>query len=104
MKGAPVKWKALAPTFGRPNAIGVVPRAANPHAALLFADFMLSREGQLLLKERNRVPASLAVDTQLNKFPFEMIDPVITLDEADKWDKLWSDLFLKGQKVQKETE
>ena len=33
-----------------------------------------------------------------------MIDPVITLDEADKWDKLWSELFLKGQKVQKETE
>ncbi len=104
VKGAPVKWKALAPTFGRPNAIGVVPRATHPHAALLFADFMLSPQGQQLLKERNRVPASLAVDTQLNKFPFEMIDPIISLDEADKWDKLWSGLFLKGQKVQKETE
>lgn len=104
VKGAPVKWKALNPTFGRPNAIGVVPRAQHPHAALLFADFMLSREGQQLLKERNRVPASTAVDSPLNKFPFEMIDPVITLDESDKWDKLWSELFLKGQKVQKETE
>ncbi len=104
VKGAPVKWKALNPTFGRPNAIGVVARAQHPHAALLFADFMLSRDGQQLLKERNRVPASTAVDSQLNKFPFEMIDPVITLDEADKWEKLWSELFLKGQKVQKETE
>ena len=104
LRGAPVKWKALAPTYGRPNAIGMVPRAAHPHAALLFADFMLSLPGQTLLKERNRVPSSLAVDTQLNKFPVEMIDPVITLDEADKWDKLWSDLFLKGQKVQKEHE
>ena len=104
VRGAPVKWKALTPTFGRPNAIGVVPRAPHPHAALLFTDFMLSREGQLLLKERNRVPASTAVDTHLNKFAFEMIDPVITLDENDKWEKLWSDLFLKGQKVQKETE
>ncbi len=104
VKGAPVKWKALTPTFGRPNAIGVVPQAANPHAALLFADFMLSLPGQTLLKERNRVPSSLAVDTQLNKFPFEMIDPVISLDEADKWEKRWSELFLKGQKVQKETE
>lgn len=104
VRGAPVKWKALTPTFGRPNAIGVVPRAANPHAALLFTDFMLSPQGQALLKERNRVPASTAVDTPLNKFPFEMIDPVITLDESAKWDKLWSDLFLKGQKVQKETE
>ena len=104
VRGAPVKWKALTPTFGRPNAIGVVPRAQHPHAALLVTDFMLSREGQLLLKERNRVPASTAVDTHLNKFAFEMIDPVITLDENDKWEKLWSDLFLKGQKVQKETE
>jgi iron(III) transport system substrate-binding protein len=104
VRGAPVKWKALAPTFGRPNAIGVVPRAQHPNAALLFTDFMLSREGQLLLKERNRVPASTAVESNLNKFAFEMIDPVITLDENDKWEKLWSDLFLKGQKVQKETE
>jgi iron(III) transport system substrate-binding protein len=104
VRGAPVKWKALTPTFARPNAIGVVPRAPNPHAALLFTDFMLSPQGQQLLKERNRVPASRAVDTPLNKFPFEMIDPVISLDEADKWEKLWSDLFLKGQKVQKETE
>jgi iron(III) transport system substrate-binding protein len=104
VKGAPVKWKALTPTFGRPNGIGVVPQAPNPHAALLFTDFMLSPQGQLLIKERNRVPASQAIDTQLNKFPFEMIDPIITLDEADKWDKLWSDLFLKGQKVQKDAD
>jgi iron(III) transport system substrate-binding protein len=101
LRGAPVKWKALAPTFGRPNAVGVAARAANPHAGLLFADFMLSPEGQLLIKGASRVPSSLAIETPLNKFPFEMIDPVITLDEADKWDKLWSQLFLKGDVVQK---
>ena len=104
VKGAPVKWKAIAPTFGRPNAIGCAKRAPHPHAALLFADFMLSREGQTLIKERNRVPSSLAVDTHLNKFAFQMIDPVITLDENDKWEKIWSDLFLKGKKMEKESE
>ena len=103
-RGAPVKWKALTPTFGRPNAIGVAARAQRPHAGLLFTDFMLSPEGQQLLKERNRVPASVAVETTLNQFPYEMIDPVITLDEADKWEKLWSELFLGGKKVEKETE
>ena len=102
VKGAPVKWKPLQPTFGRPNAIGVCRRAPHPHAAMLFTDFMLSKEGQTLLKERNRVPASLSVDTHLNKFPFQMIDPVITLDEAEKWEKLWSELFLKGKKIEKE--
>ena len=102
IKGAPVMWKALTPTFGRPNAVGVEPQAPHPHAALLFADFMLSLQGQTLLKERNRVPSSRLVDTKLNKFPFEMIDPVITLDEADKWESLWSELFLNGKKVTKE--
>jgi len=104
VKGAPVKWKAIQPTFGRPNAIGVARKAPHPHAAMLFVDFMLSKEGQTLLKERNRVPASLSVDTHLNKFPFHMIDPVITLDENDKWEKLWSELFLKGKKLEKEAD
>jgi iron(III) transport system substrate-binding protein len=104
VKGAPVQWKPLQPTFGRPNAIGVARRAPHPHAALLFVDFMLSKEGQTILKERNRVPASRAVDTHLNKFSFQMIDPVITLDESEKWEKLWSDLFLKGKRLEKESE
>jgi iron(III) transport system substrate-binding protein len=102
VKGAPIRWKALTPTFGRPNAVAVANRAQHPYAALLFADFMLSLEGQTLIKERNRVPASAKVDTQLNKFPYEMIDPAVILDEADKWEKLWSELFLKGQAVQRE--
>ena len=102
VQGAPIKWKALAPTFGRPNAIGVARRAQHPHAALLFADFVLSREGQTILKGRNRVPASRAVNSPLNAFPFEMIDPVITLDEDAKWSKLWSEIFLRGQPVQRD--
>ena len=102
VRGAPIRWKALVPTFGRPNSVGVARRAAHPHAALLFADFILSREGQTILKERNRVPSSRAVHSHLNAFPFETIDPVITLDEDEKWSKLWSDLFLRGQRVVRE--
>jgi iron(III) transport system substrate-binding protein len=103
-KGAPVEWKALDPTFGRPNAIGVARRAPRPQAALLFVDFMLSPEGQQLIKQRTRVPASRAVKTKLNDFPFRMIDPVITLDEEAKWEKIWTDLFLRGQKLKKDTD
>jgi iron(III) transport system substrate-binding protein len=44
------------------------------------------------------------VETNLNKFPFEMIDPAIVLDESQKWEKLWSELFLKGQAIKKESE
>ena len=103
-KGAPVEWKALDPTFGRPNAIALARKAPHPNAALVFADFMLSHEGQELLKKRNRVPASRAVKTKLNDFEFKMIDPVITLDEEAKWEKVWSELFLGGRKIEKEKE
>ena len=103
-RGAPVKWKALAPTYARPNAVGLSPRAAHPHAALLFADFMLSPQGQQLIKDRSRVPASTAIANPAYRFAFEMIDPVITLDENEKWDKLWSGLFLQGRKVGRDTE
>ena len=104
VQGAPIRWKALVPTFGRPNAVGVARRASHPHAALLFADFLLSREGQTILKERNRVPSSLAVNSRLNAFPFQMIDPAITLDEDEKWSRQWSDLFLKGQRVPRDAD
>jgi iron(III) transport system substrate-binding protein len=50
------------------------------------------------------VPASRAVNSPLNAFPFEMIDPVITLDEDAKWSKLWSEIFLRGQPVPKDVE
>jgi ABC-type Fe3+ transport system substrate-binding protein len=79
--------EAAEPTFGRPNGIGVAKNAPHPHAALLFVDFMLSREGQEIIKARNRVPSSSAVDSNLNKFDYQMIDPVIVLDEAGKWGK-----------------
>ena len=50
---------------------------------------------------RNRVPSSTAVNSTLNRFPFQMIDPAIVLDESEKWEKSWADLFLKGKAVKK---
>ena len=65
------------------------------HAALLFADYVLSPEGQNLFESLGRVPASTRVDSALNNFPFTMIDPATVLDEKEKWDTIWSDLFLR---------
>ncbi|SNS94106.1 iron(III) transport system substrate-binding protein [Noviherbaspirillum humi] len=100
--GAPIKWKALAPTMGRPGAVGVARHAPHPHAALLFADFLLSPEGQELIKQRNRVPASTQVESPLNQFKYETINPAQVLDEADKWETLWNNLFLKNAGASKQ--
>src|SRR6266496_518513 len=100
LKGAPVEWKPLQPAFGQAAAIGVSRYAPHPHAALLFTEFVLSKEGQEILKSGNRVPTSRLVDSPLNKFKYEIIDPMLALDEGDKWDKLFSALFLGGKTVQ----
>jgi iron(III) transport system substrate-binding protein len=99
--GAPVDWKPLAPAFGQASAIGVARHSRRPHAALLFTEFVLSKEGQEFFKAVNRVPSSLAVATPLNQFAHEIIDPAIALDEGDKWDRLWSNLFLGGKPVER---
>lgn len=101
-QGAPVDWKPLQPAFGQASSLGLARDSRRPHAALLFAEFLLSREGQEFFKAVNRVPSNLKVDTPLNQFPHEIIDPAIALDEGDKWDKLWSNLFLGGRPVEKE--
>jgi iron(III) transport system substrate-binding protein len=94
-KGAPVDFVPVQPVVARPQGIGVARNAPHPHAALLFTDFVLSPEGQRLLESLGRVPASLRVKSELNNFPFTVIDPATALDEKDKWEKLWSELFLK---------
>jgi iron(III) transport system substrate-binding protein len=98
-KGAPIEFRALQPAFGQPSSVGISARAPHPHAAMLFADFILSREGQEIIKSRNRVPSNAAVDSPLNKFQYRLMDPAIMLDEWDRWSKLWSELFLGGKPI-----
>jgi iron(III) transport system substrate-binding protein len=94
-KGAPIDFVPVQPVIARPQGIGVARSAPHPYAALLLADYVLSPVGQRLFESLGRVPASTRVKSELNNFPFTVIDPVTVLDEADKWEKLWSDLFLK---------
>ena len=96
-KGAPVAWQALQPAFGRVDGIAVAKRAPHPHAALLFIDFVLSPEGQQIIKEQNRVPVNRKVATAFDTRVFHLIDSAALLDEWDTWEKRWNDIVVKGQ-------
>lgn len=93
-KGAPIDFVPVQPVAARPQGIGVARNAPHPHAALLFADFVLSPEGQRLFESMGRVPASTKVKSSLNDFAFTLIEPATVLEEAPKWEKLWNELFL----------
>ena len=86
---------ALDPVITRPQAIGVAKHALHPHAALLFADFVLSPEGQALLESMGRSPVSTKIKSEFSTMKYTMIDPVSVLDESEKWDKMWNELFVK---------
>jgi iron(III) transport system substrate-binding protein len=94
-KGAPIDWFHIGPAIARPNGIGVARKAPNPHAAVLFYDFEISPEGQKILAGRDFVPTNRKVDTPLNKIPMKFVDARVALDEYQKWEKQYEELFLK---------
>src|SRR5215470_3541071 len=75
-KGGPIDWTVVEPLVGRPQAIALAKNAPHPHAALLFADFMLSPQGQKLLADMGRVPSSRTQKTLLDQHRHVMVDPV----------------------------
>jgi iron(III) transport system substrate-binding protein len=94
-KGGPIDWMAVEPLVGRPQALAVMKNAPHPHAALLFADFVISPEGQALLGRLGRVPTSKSEKTPMDAVKFTLIDPATVNAESDKWLKIWNELFLK---------
>jgi len=88
----PIDWKPVEPVIGRPQALGLAASAPHPNAALLFADFVLSPEGQQLFNSMGRFPASDKVKSALVSFPYLMLDPVALVDEDAKWLGYWNEL------------
>jgi iron(III) transport system substrate-binding protein len=92
LKGAPTEWVAL--DLSPANAGGVaLPAGANsPYAALLFADFLLSPEGQRIFEEKFR----FATSTKDYGFKRWYPEKGMTLEQYEKaedhWKKLLRDL------------
>ncbi len=95
-KGAPIDWFALEPAVARSNAIGVARRAPHPNAALLFYEYMLG-EGQQYLVKMDYVPSNTRAPSPLKNVKILQTDPIRSLDETDKWTRLFEDVVLKRQ-------
>ena len=92
---APAAWVPVDPVVARPQGLAVVRDAPHPNAALLFVDYVLSREGQALLLSLGRTPINPKVPGAEQKFKYTLVDPVVALDESDKWSKLWDELLMR---------
>jgi len=63
LSGAPTDFWALDPVALIFGSVGVSAQAPHPKAALLAANYMLSREGQQFLTRRGRLPTRTDVET-----------------------------------------
>ena len=61
-RGAPLDWIALEPVILSITTVQLADKANNPNAAKLFVNFSLSKAGQQLLWESNRVPVRKDVE------------------------------------------
>lgn len=93
-KGAPIDWFAIEPAIARSNAIGIMRHAPHPNAALLFYDYMIT-EAQKFLVSMDYVPTNMSVPSPLKNMRTKLVDPAVTLDEMEKWTRLYEDIVIK---------
>jgi iron(III) transport system substrate-binding protein len=93
-QGAPVEWVALdgVVPFNKVG-VGIAPTGSNTHAAVLFYDFILSRTGMELLKERRRIPTRPDVTVPYLK-PYKLLafDPH-AVESFDRYVSQFQDIF-----------
>lgn len=92
--GEPIDWAPVKPVIAVSFSIALATSAPHPNAALLFADYILSPEGQGMLDTMGRFPASTKIKNKLINFPFTVVDVPGSLDVGGKKEKAWNDLFL----------
>ena len=61
-KGAPIDWVTLEPTVVQLSVTMLGAKASNPGSGKLFIDFILSKEGQEMVKGFRRIPTRTDVD------------------------------------------
>jgi iron(III) transport system substrate-binding protein len=98
-KGAPVEWRPLEPVVATVGSAGMVAKAANPHTALLFIDYLLSKEGQQFIMKGGLWSPREDVGSLDQKFKKSYLDEKYSSEEMEakiaQWEGLLRQLFLR---------
>lgn len=98
LSGGPTDFWVVDPVVVFFGQIGINAKAPHPNAARLFANFMLSEEGQKQLTTAGRIPTRTDVETNppgvLKAFQGHKLNvSTMTSAEDEKWSKLFKDTF-----------
>ncbi len=99
-QGAPVAWIPLEPAMMSSEQMGLTALAPHPNAGLLFLEYALSREGQIVFQKAGYIPSHPAVpplDPKLvpstGGFTVNLITPEIVEKNRKHWDDVAQQLF-----------
>ena len=103
-QGAAIAWNLPGPVPVTDTAAALALKAPHPHAAMLFIDFLLSKEGQLIYKDIGYF--SSHKDFAANQIPgiqkLFLSNRPRFVDEFEQWIDLTQQVFLKGGKLVRE--
>ena len=98
-KGAPVEWRPLEPVVTTVGSSALMAKAPNPHTALLFIDFVLSKEGQQLIMKGGLWSPREDIGTVQQKFKKTYLDEKYSPEELEakfaQWENLMRQLFIR---------
>jgi len=98
-KGAPIEWRPLEPVVTTVGYSGMTVKAPNPHAALLFLDFLHSKEGQLGIMKGGLWSPREDIGTTEQKFNKLYLDEKYSIEELEakfsQWEGLMRQLFMR---------
>jgi iron(III) transport system substrate-binding protein len=98
-KGAPVEWRPLDPVIAGVGTSGMVVNAPHPHAALLFLDFLHSKEGQQAAMKGGLSSPRTDVGSLEQNFNKLYLESKYTPEEFERkineWETLMRRLFIR---------
>ena len=98
-KGAPVEWRPVDPVIAGVGTSGMVLNAPHPYAALLFLDYLHSKEGQEVAMKGGLSSARNDIGSLEQKFKKLYMESKYTPEEfekkIDEWETLMRRLFIR---------
>jgi iron(III) transport system substrate-binding protein len=99
-KGAPVDWLRLNPATVTPDLMALTKGGPHPNAALLWVEFVTSKEGQQIFQKAQYLPTRPDVPPLVENlipekggFTANVLSPDIVDKQYDHWDAVAKQLF-----------
>jgi iron(III) transport system substrate-binding protein len=98
-RGAPVEWRPFTPTLTTIGLSGITTKAPNPHAAMLFLDYLHSKEGQQVVMKGKINSPRLDIGSLEQQFKKHYLDGQYPIEEYERryneWEGLLKQLFIR---------